>query len=78
MSMSNPDNDLASCVAIEPVRDLHVTKDDGKTVRIFTEKQSYKVHGWRQDLWVVDDTGADNLVGGEYLATNFLLHRTVR
>jgi len=58
--------------------DLYKRTGDGNDVRIFRADRRYKVLGSLRDLWVVDDTGANNLVGGEYLIANFLLHRKAK
>ncbi|KVU43431.1 hypothetical protein WK68_09015 [Burkholderia ubonensis] len=67
--------DLGSIAEIEPVSDLYMKSDDGKSVRIFTRGQRYRVEKWLHDLRVTDDTVLPNHVDGEYLVTNFRLHR---
>lgn len=73
--MSEVNIDLGSIVEIEAIRDLYKKTGDGNDVRMFSRGNRYKVLGWLRDLWVADGTGTDNLVGGEYLTANFLLHR---
>ncbi|WP_186251055.1 hypothetical protein [Burkholderia gladioli] len=69
--------DLRSVLEIEALTDLSVQKDDGKVVRVFTRGNKYKVLQSLDDLHVIDDTGTDNLVGGEYLHKNFILHKKI-
>ena len=76
--MPETNDDLGSIVEIEARSDLCVTKDDGKSVLVFKRGNKYRVEKWLDDLRVTDETGLGNHVGGEYLATNFLLHRQVR
>ncbi|HDR9483230.1 TPA: hypothetical protein QDC20_000329 [Burkholderia aenigmatica] len=75
--MSQSNIALRSVLEIEALTDLSVQKDDNKVVRVFTRGKKYKVLQSLDDLHVIDDTGTDNLVGGEYLHTNFILHQIV-
>ncbi|MCM2549258.1 hypothetical protein [Burkholderia glumae] len=56
---------------LEAARDLDL---DETQKRIFTRGKRYEVLGSLREAWVVDDTGTDNLLDGEYLM-NFRIYR---
>jgi hypothetical protein len=57
---------------LEAARDLDL---DGTQKRIFTRGKRYEVLGSLREAWVVDDTGTDNLLDGDYLMNFRIYHR---
>ncbi|MGP8431826.1 hypothetical protein ACT2FY_00935 [Paraburkholderia fungorum] len=45
----------------------NVYRSDGTRVKLFTKDKRYEVLGALDDAWIVDDTGTNNLVSGDYL-----------
>lgn len=67
---------LAYIVAIEPLSDIFKKDETGNSVRVFTRGQLYQVcFRLSERLRVTDDTELPHEVGGDYLISNFKLHR---
>lgn len=67
--------DYGNIAHVEALNDLYITTDEGQTKRAFSIGKTYKVEKWLHDLRVTNDIGLPHHLEGEYLTSNFRLHR---